>query len=233
MAAGEGPRARSGRPARHQGVAKLEEVEAGLEGGHGAAGDASSAGKAAWRRRLRMEWNALDPAELAAISSAILDHLVALPVWASARAVMLYAPLPAEVDVSPLLEWGRRRGLAVLLPWLDPARRRMEARQVRAWDETEIGPLGLRVPPATARAWSLDASTVVVVPGLAFDREGWRLGRGAGYYDRFLSEWPGAWRVGVVPARFVFPRIPHADHDRRMDWIVTEKGVAGPWPGLR
>ncbi|HEY8393946.1 MAG TPA: 5-formyltetrahydrofolate cyclo-ligase, partial [Thermaerobacter sp.] len=72
-----------------------------------------------------------------------------------------------------------------------------------------------------------------LIPGLAFDRQGWRLGRGAGYYDRFLAAWRGAWRVGVAPERFVFPRLPRDAHDRRMDWVVTEAGIRGPWPGLR
>ena len=210
------------------------EHDPGETGRERAGADAGSpAEKTQWRRRLRQQWSSLDSGQLESISEAILRHLVELPMWASATAVMLYAPLPGEVDVSPLLAWAQQRGLAVLLPWLKAGDPRMEARRVSAWDDTERGPLGLRVPRPTAPVWSPDQGTVVVVPGLAFDGQGWRMGRGAGYYDRFLTEWPGAWRVGVVPSRFLFSRIPHGEHDRRMDWIVTEEGPLGPWFGLR
>ncbi|HEY8552514.1 MAG TPA: 5-formyltetrahydrofolate cyclo-ligase [Thermaerobacter sp.] len=151
---------------------------------------------------------------------------------------MLYAPMPTEVDVSPLLDWARLRGIAVLLPWIDPRRGRMEARCVRSWDEVvpapgQIGPWRLRQPADACPVWEPGTDTVIVVPGLAFDRHGWRLGRGGGYYDRFLAQWPAAWRVAVAPARMVVERLPRDPHDRRMDLIVTEGGVQGPWWGIR
>ena len=195
--------------------------------------EAPAEAKARWRQRLRQEWRRLDAGWLAAASRAICDRVAALPVWEGARALMLYAPLPGEVDVTPLWDWGRQRGLTVLLPWLDPAAGRMEARVVKDRSDTAPGPYGLRVPRDDCPAWSPDARTVVIVPGLAFDREGWRLGRGGGYYDRFLAKWPGAWRVGVVPARFLLASVPRAGHDRRMDWLVTDEGACGPWWGLR
>ncbi|ADU50974.1 5-formyltetrahydrofolate cyclo-ligase [Thermaerobacter marianensis DSM 12885] len=149
------------------------------------------------------------------------------------RAVMLYAPLPTEIDVTPLLDWARSRGLEVLVPWVDPARHVMEARAVAGWDDLVPGPWGLRQPAARCPSRQPGAETVIVVPGLAFDREGWRLGRGGGYYDRFLDRWPAAWRAGVAPARMVVPHLPRDPHDRRMDLVVTEAEVLGPWWGVR
>lgn len=148
-------------------------------------------------------------------------------------ALMLYAPLATEVDVTPLLPWARRRGLAVLLPWVDPVRQVMEARVVGGWEDTVEGPWGLRQPHPGCPIHPLDAGTLVVVPGLAFDRLGWRLGRGGGYYDRFLDRHPAAWRAGVVPAAMLFPAVPRDPQDRRMDLVVTESGILGPWWGVR
>ena len=217
--------------------------------------------KARWRRRMRAAWRELSPAALGAISAAICRRLRTLleqaaqgataragaggPPWGDlgglpreVRGLMLYAPMPTEVDVSPLLEWARRRGIAVLLPWIEPAGGRMEARRVGSWDELvpapgRMGPWRLRQPSDDAPRWVPGPDTVVVVPGLAFDRQGWRLGRGGGYYDRFLARCPAAWRVAVAPARMVVDRLPRDPHDRRMDLIVTEDGVHGPWWGIR
>lgn len=189
--------------------------------------------KAGWRRWLRAAWAELDRRELAAASRLICHRVLSLPCWYEATACLAYAPLAAEVDVTPLMEWAWRRGLAVLLPRPDPATRRMEAREVRSWADTEEGPYGLRVPKAGCPRRLPGVGTVALIPGLAFDCQGWRLGRGAGYYDRFLAEWRGVRRVGVTLERFVFPHLPRDSHDRRMDWVVTEEAIRGPWPGLR
>ncbi|EKP95908.1 5-formyltetrahydrofolate cyclo-ligase [Thermaerobacter subterraneus] len=205
-------------------------------------------GKEAWRRRLREAWRAWSRTERGPVSAAICTRLQALLLgqepWPAAgaggalrrpalAALMLYAPLATEVDVTPLLTWARRQGLAVLLPRVDPARQVMEARQVSSWDDTEVGPWGLRQPRARCPAQPVDGSTLIVVPGLGFDRQGWRLGRGGGFYDRFLDRHPAAWRAGVVPSAMLLASVPRDEHDRRMDLVVSEAGVLGPWWGIR
>ena len=207
--------------------------------------------KAALRRRLREAWRAWSAGDRRRASDLICARLQGVvtgglpprspagaaggdaPRRPAVTALMLYAPLATEVDVTPLLPWARRQGLVVLLPRVDPVRQAMEARVVEGWDDTVPGPWGLRQPHEGCPAYPVDAGTLVVVPGLAFDRQGWRLGRGGGYYDRFLARHPAAWRAGVAPAAMVLAAVPRDALDRRMDLVVTDTEVLGPWWGLR
>jgi 5-formyltetrahydrofolate cyclo-ligase len=178
--------------------------------------------KAGWRRWARGHRLApVDPEPFVAALAGLLAQ-------APAGWVVTYRAMAHEVDVSAV------EAVAGLGPF--------------ALVRTVPG-FGLSVHPATAplerHRWGFDQPVagaaevpvgevaVVVVPGLAFDRRGQRLGHGAGYYDRFLGRLrPGAWRVGVTPAALVVDSLPVDPHDRPMTHLVTEHGVtACPAPG--
>jgi len=104
--------------------------------------------------------------------------------------------------------------------------RRLEWARVDAWDDLVPGPFGIAAPPPDAPARILRAGDVVLVPGLAFDARGWRLGRGGGFYDRaFPPDVPGPLLVGVAYAFQLLDAVPHDSRDRRVDAIVTEGGL--------
>lgn len=92
--------------------------------------------------------------------------------------------------------------------------------------ESETIDFGLRQPTAAAPVVPPTEIDVMVIPGLAFDRTGVRLGRGGGFYDRFLAAHPDIDTVGVVPAVRFVAALPKESHDAAVRWIATEAGVA-------
>ena len=155
------------------------------------------------------------------------ERLQALDVASDARTIMLYLSLPDEVDTHPLARWCISSGRTCCVPVVDWDHATMAPSRVDRLDEDAFvtGPHGVRVPRAPAPV-SPAALDLVVVPGLAFDEQGWRLGQGGGHYDRFLSELPETCAtIGLSFDDRVVTSLPHETHDVPMDLVVTEARV--------
>lgn len=141
---------------------------------------------------------------------------------------MVYAPLRREADVTPLALWALARGATVCVPRMDWAARSMEPVPVASWSaDLTLSRLGLREPRAGLGALPLAELDAVLVPGLAFDPTGARLGRGAGFYDRFLPRLPArAVTIGVALHGQLVDRVPTGPLDRPVEWLATELGIA-------
>jgi len=136
------------------------------------------------------------------------------------RTVMVYLPMPEEVHLDGFMEELVRRGVRIGAPRMLPGHK-LECREYRE-DHLETGAWGIREPDQTCPVISPEEIHAVIVPGVAFDRSGNRLGHGAGYYDRFLAECPGK-RIGVCRSEMLWETVPADEHDLRMSWIITEK----------
>lgn len=156
--------------------------------------------KRAMRRDLRGILAGRSPADVRTQSEALCAKLAKSAYLACARCVMLYVPMPTEVDVGPLIERCLTAGVRVCVPRVDWASGAMDPAVISTWPEGLVKTRhGVMQPPDSATVVDLDSIDLVVVPGLGFDRLGARLGRGGGFYDRFLAR-PGlaALRVGVA-----------------------------------
>ncbi len=177
------------------------------------------------KRALRAELIAararLAPEERAARSRAAAERLDALPAFARAATVALYAPLGTEVDSADMARRALARGARVVWPRAVPGARRL-AFAACAAAELVKGPLGAAEPPAAAREVPLHELDCVVLPGIAFSEDGHRLGRGGGYYDATLPLAARAARVGVAFELQVVPELPREPHDAQLDALVTE-----------
>jgi len=188
----------------------------------------ASAGKRALRERLFAVRSGLPPAAREAASLAIAARLVELPAWRRARTVALHAPLGAEVDTAELARLALAAGKRVAWPRISPAGPALEFACCGA-DELVPGPARALEPPPTAPAVPLGAIDLVVVPGVAFDASGRRLGRGRGHYDATLSRLgPGTARVGLAFDEQVVDRVPVEAHDVPLDAVVTGSRVLLP-----
>lgn len=120
--------------------------------------------------------------------------------------------------------WAAARSKAVYYPRVSPDRSCLEFVRRYPHDRLVEGVFGIPVPPGNARlAPGQGEAALVLTPGLGFDAEGRRLGRGKGYYDRAFGRLlAGALRVGVAYDCQVVDRIPSGPHDEGVDWIVTE-----------
>jgi 5-formyltetrahydrofolate cyclo-ligase len=188
----------------------------------------NSPAKEALRARMLSVRAALPAAERAAASSAIAARVAALPAWDRARTVVLHAALGAEVDVSELARRALAGGKRIAWPRMRGAGHAMEL-ACCAPGELVPGPARALEPPASAPPLPLHAVDVVVVPGVAFDAAGGRLGRGRGHYDATLAALPpGAAKVGVGFDAQVIDLVPRDPHDVQLDVVVTESRVLGP-----
>ncbi len=177
--------------------------------------------KAALRRSVRDARRSLPTPERRQASEAIAARLRLLPELLTARVVLVYAASTTEVDIEDAAEGLRSRGVRTLYPRVDGED--LDLVPVSRIEELVDGHRGIREPTGLAADPSIvDA---VVVPGLAFDLRGWRLGQGGGHYDRLLPRIGDALRIGVAFTCQVVPQVPRDAHDIAMDLLVTERSV--------
>jgi 5-formyltetrahydrofolate cyclo-ligase len=184
--------------------------------------DAQVARKVALRRATRAARSELGADERAGAQAAAVDRLERLPELRRARAVLLYAATEDELDVTALVAFLHARRAVTRFPRV--AGDELELVTVTDLDTMRIGYRGVAEPAgAAATARDLD---VVLVPGVAFDPTGGRLGQGGGHYDRLLAGLPDRIvRVGVGFACQLVPRVPRAAHDRAVDLVVTDRAT--------
>lgn len=157
-------------------------------------------------------------------SEAIRRKVLRLAAFRRARTVGCYVALPYEVQTWRLIEEMLTKGKRVVVPVAKPKTRRLQLSELRDPSE-DLAPstFGVWEPrPAAFRPISAKKLDLVVVPGLAFDRRGHRLGHGYGYFDRFLSRLPKDTPTIGLAFRFqLFDRLPVAAHDHAVKTILT------------
>jgi 5-formyltetrahydrofolate cyclo-ligase len=140
------------------------------------------------------------------------------------RRLVVYAELPDELPLRQVRALAQRAGKELLWPRTSGAKGLVFA-SVDHVEKLRPGRYGVREPGAEARVESLGRDVLVLAPGVAFDLQGGRLGRGGGLWDRALADVQGATVFGVGYELQVIERVPHEGHDCRMDGLVTEAGI--------
>lgn len=177
--------------------------------------------KAGLRRHLRALSQTVSRSERDGASLAVCSRLLAWSGWQRARTVLSYAALPDEISVWPLAFEALRTGRLLALPRFVGSTGQYEAAVIRDPDQDlQPGKLKIAEPRAACPAFPLKQLDLVLVPGVAFDLCGRRLGRGKGYYDRLLSAVCGL-RCGVAMDWQVLPALPAEPHDEMLDGILT------------
>ena len=169
---------------------------------------------------------AMAPQTEAAKSRLACQAVVRLDEFVSARVVMAYLEIPHEVGTLDLLSAAWADGKTVLVPRIVPHDRQMLALPIGSLDAGIAPARGHLREPVGGEPWPIEEIDLVVTPGLAFDRTGNRLGRGGGYYDRFLAR-PGMRAVtcALAFAEQIVDDVPVGDHDLPMDIVVTDDEV--------
>jgi 5-formyltetrahydrofolate cyclo-ligase len=154
------------------------------------------------------------------------DHFLSVVPVPRGAVISGYWPIDEEFDVLPLLRRLMRAGHVCSLPVVERKHCPLVFRAWRPGDAVRAGPFGLTEPAADAPVVS---PRLLLVPLLAFDSQGFRLGYGGGYYDRSLAALRDAGRVSAVGMAFSEQQVesvPHTETDQRLDWIVTERGAS-------
>lgn len=169
-------------------------------------------------------------------SAAICKRLLGSIYFAVARVVLAYAPLPIEVDITAVALAALRSGKRLALPRVDWAAGSMSPVEISAWPaELVTTRHGIRQPADHLPVVRPDSIDLVLVPGLAYDLRGGRLGRGAGFYDRFLATDTSVVRIGLAYEVQIVDRIPMRlggdMPDICMDAVLTERRTVVGVPG--
>lgn len=177
--------------------------------------------KADWRQKLLQQRRELQPETWRNWSDRLSDHLVMTPLVQQAETIVAYWPLRQEPDLTPLLidypkRWGLPRCVGKTLLW----------HQWQPQDALCKGQYGLQEPSPIAPALTAKEVDLLLIPAVACDRAGYRLGYGGGYYDRLLAD--PAWRqIPAIGITFAFAHVdtlPHDPWDQPLSGICTEAG---------
>src|SRR5437868_9800731 len=182
--------------------------------------------KAALRKHLRQVLEAMSDADRHAKSGTICSLMAASPEFTSARVVMLYLSTPFEVDTASLALRAWQAGKTVVVPKVSWDQRRMLPIEISSLNTgiTTTGP-GVREPIA-GNPMPVEFIDLVIVPGLGFTNTGYRIGRGMGFYDRFLaqSDFLGL-SCGLAFSEQIVDNLPVLDHDVPLSMLATDQGL--------
>jgi 5-formyltetrahydrofolate cyclo-ligase len=180
------------------------------------------------RREVLERRNRLTTAQRVIRSADILQKLFELEAARSAAWIHFYVSSGSEVETTGMIAHAISRGKQVSVPKMERESKRLLLSELKdPVRELSPGPKGISEPkPEFFRPVEADGMELFVIPGIAFDERGNRLGQGAGYYDRLLAGVSG--RIPIVGLAFelqLVKGIPVGDHDVNVDWVVTEKRV--------
>lgn len=177
--------------------------------------------KAELRRQLLRQRRALSPSEWQTRSDRLCENLQRSPLLASATTALAYFSFRQEPDLDPLFRlpqwrWGFPRCVGENLQW-------------HFWqpgDRLVTGAYGIREPHPEAEVCSAENVDAILVPAVACDRRGYRLGYGGGYYDRFLAlpQWQGKLAIGIAFDFALLDKVPIEPWDRQLAGVCTDKG---------
>lgn len=178
------------------------------------------------RKQIITERNQLTDEEIATKSATIAEKLCQLPAFNQAETIMYFVSFGSEVDTRPMVEETIRRGKTALAPKAVPQSRELIPSKILDW-ESDLVPGYYNIPEPRAgalRPYAPEQIDLLIVPGVAFDLKGNRLGYGGGYYDRFFSLLkPGTPLVALVFDLQIVPEVPVDEWDRPVDCVITEK----------
>lgn len=173
--------------------------------------------KQSLRARTRGFLTGLDAGLKQEASRKILAQLEDWHPWRIARTVCAFSPLSTEPDIFDPWPSGKK----IILPRV--TQYGLSLHFIENLDELVEGSFGI-LEPSSEAPQAPPRADLILVPGLAFDRFGMRLGRGGGYYDRLLADFEGL-RVGICFEGVIFDRIPFESHDQRVDFLASPAGI--------
>ena len=179
--------------------------------------------KARLRQQISEEISAMPDAYISDSNECLYLRVISLEEFIAARNIMIYFSVKREPSTQKIAGAALAAGKTVAFP-LCYRRGIMQARIVSSLDELRPAMLGIPAPPDTAPAIAPELLDLIIVPALAYDRSGYRVGYGGGYYDRYLTG-ISAYTVGLARERLLRDELPVEPHDIAVRCIITENRV--------
>ena len=180
--------------------------------------------KAQLRQDMRQQRRALGPTAQFAAARAVTTYITGLPGWSKFRRIALYLANDGEIETTSLSELCRSEGKQLYLPVIDE----QNLLAFAAWDnddELAANRFGIAEPSPEAERCSASALDIVILPLVAWDCQGGRLGMGGGFYDRALAGASGPILVGLAHSLQQVPSVPSEPWDIPIDFAVTDTAL--------
>ena len=175
------------------------------------------------RKELIKKRNELTTDEVATLSEAIINNLFKLIDFEKMKSIMLYYPIQNEVSTEKLIEFCNDKKKKVVLPKVIKEKREIIPCKIADTDHLKLGEYNI-MEPFEYEIIDKNEIDVVIVPGVGFSKKGYRLGYGAGYYDKFLMDYKGL-KVGICYSLQLVEDVYEEEHDIKMDYIVTDSEI--------
>lgn len=183
--------------------------------------------KSTIRREMIARRNSITREEMMAKSELIQKRLMGLPAYLESKTIVLYANFDNEVSTSMIFDEALKDGKKVLFPCIREVEKELVFFPVRGRNELKVGPFGISAPKyVEGRSNSIGEAGLLLIPGVAYDLTGGRIGYGGGFYDRSLGKLTELPFIAAMAYEFqVLDSIPLSPHDVRVDAIITEQRV--------
>jgi len=180
--------------------------------------------KPAYRKQYLALRDALSSSVQASKSAKMSDRLMQLEEYRQANTIHAFISFGSEIDTRLIIENAWANNKQVVCPVTDTKNKCLTHHQVFGWNDFTTGYAGILEPKAGCPEIELAKLELILIPGMAFDAFGFRMGYGGGYYDRFL---PQTNAVCIAPAfeSQIIERVPHCMHDQQIDLLVSDKRV--------
>ncbi len=177
------------------------------------------------RREMKQLRASIPPDEKHSLAIKMRENLFASDIYKSAELILTFISVGDEPDTREILKRAWQDGKAAAVPKCLPEHR-MEFFLIDSFNDCKDGAYGIPEPKSFCRKADVTGSNVLcIVPGLAFDRTGTRIGYGGGYYDRFLKSHPNICALGYCAERFIIEEVPREETDIDLWGLITEKTV--------
>lgn len=176
--------------------------------------------KAKLRQKMKMKLDLLNHEEYQGFNADLLRSFIKLGIVQSAKNIMIYYSVRKEVQTEALINYLLKTGKTVALP-VCTRERDLNAAVIKDLGQLQPVAFGLMEPGPEASLLEPNQLDLIVAPGVAFDEKGYRLGHGAGYYDRFLSKAINSFKLGLAYDFQIVTKVPVENHDIGMNGILT------------
>lgn len=158
----------------------------------------------------------------ASLDLKITERFLTSDIYKHAKAILMYYSVGSEVSTCDILTQALKDKKTVAFPVCIDDKGIMKFYIVESENDFQVGMYGIKSPVDTCKEFIASDNAVCIVPGLSFDNEGYRIGYGKGYYDRYLASFIGT-TVGICYDQLLCDSLPHDCYDKKVNYLITDK----------
>lgn len=182
--------------------------------------------KAKLRKEFLQKRSSLDDFSLKQINNKIFQRFINSKIYKDSNNIMIYISFDTEVNTHIIIDHIISQGKKVIVPITDSENKKLIPSELHSMNELELGFYNILTPKKEfIRVFNPDDIDLIVVPGIVFDKKGYRIGYGGGYYDRFLKNLSSTYKISLCYDFQLIDSVPNEDYDILIDSILTEKRI--------